>query len=324
MAAASAIEVKAGDEQRVNFTLVPTRTYRVTGRVLDASGQPLKNGFGFLLSRIGTPVPSGFTQVENGKLDIHGITPGSYSLMVGLRDDDQREAAQRDIEVGDQDVTDVNLTLARGTEIHGTLRYVDFNGKQPDANVMLLPKQSRNFLGMSSADVKADGSFTLDGVFPQDYFTNVSGIPPGAYVKSVKVGGDETVTSGFNGSKGTSMQIIISGKASVVEGTVTDKDGKPYAGATVVLISDQPVRTRRGSGPQTTSSDQNGHFAFRGLRPANYQVSAWEEIDEEDYLDPDFTQRQGGRFTSVNVSEGEDRTADLKLVTAEEALTASH
>ena len=323
MSSASSIEVKAGDEQRVNFTLVPTRTYRVTGKVLDANGQPAKNAFGVLLSRSGSPVPSGFTQVEDGKLDIHGVSPGSYSLMVGLRDDDEREGAQRDIEVGDQDVTDVNLTLARGTEIHGTVRFVDFSGKQPNVNIMLMPKQARNFVGMSSADVKPDGSFTLDGVFPQDYFTAVNGIPQTAYLKSVKVGGDETVMTGFNGGKGTTMQIVISGKAAVVEGTVTDKDGKPYAGATVVLVSDKAVRTRRNSGPQTTSSDQNGHFAFRGLRPANYSVSAWEDIDEEDYLDPDFVQRQSGRFSTVNVSEGEDRTSDLKLITAEEALTAS-
>ena len=153
MSAASSIDVKAGDEQRVNFTLVPTRTYKVTGKVMDANGQPAKSAFGMLLSRNGTPMPSGFTQIEDGKLDIHGVTPGSYSLMVGTRDEEERAAAQRDIEVGDQDVTDVNLTLARGSEIHGTVRFVDFTGKQPNLNVMLMPKQSRNLVGLSSAEV---------------------------------------------------------------------------------------------------------------------------------------------------------------------------
>lgn len=322
MSAASSIEVRAGDEQRVNFTLVPSRTFRITGKVMDASGQPLKSGFGVLLSRNGSPTPSGFTQVEDGKLDIHGITPGSYSLMVGIRDEEDRQAAQREIEVADQDVGDVNLTLTRGTEMHGVVKFVDFAGKQPNVNVMLMPKRSGNLLGITSGEVKADGSFTLKDVFPQDYVTTLTGVPQTAYVKSIRVGGDETVTSGFNGGKGTTMQIVISGKASVLEGTVTDKDGKPFAGATVVLISDQPVRTRRGSGPQTTSSDQNGHFTFRGLRPANYRVAAWEAIEEEDYSDPDFPERQGGRFTALNLGEGEDRTTDLRLVTADDAVAS--
>jgi hypothetical protein len=116
---------------------------------------------------------------------------------------------------------------------------------------------------------------------------------------------------------------VISGKPASIQGNVTDAEGKPFPGATVVLMSDKPIRSRRSSGPETISTDQNGHFIFRGLRPANYSVSAWEDIDEEDYSDPDFAKRQEGRFTVVKLSEGESPSTDLKLVTSEQRLAAS-
>jgi protocatechuate 3,4-dioxygenase beta subunit len=321
--AASPIEMKAGEEQRINFSLLPSRTHRITGRVFDSSGQPVKDGFGMLLPRTGgSMMATSFAQVHDGKLDIHGVTPGSYSLMVGTRDEES-EAAQRDIEVGDQDVTGLQLTLSRGSEIRGTVKFVDFSGTRPDLNVMLLPKSAGKFFGMSSATVKVDNSFVVKDVFPQDYLTTISNIPNTAYLKSVRVGGEETVTTGFNGAKGTTMEIVISGKAGTIEGTVTKSDGSPFPGATVVLVSDKPIRTRRGGGPETASTDQNGHFTFRGLRPANYSLSAWEDIDDEEYLDPDFTQRQASNFTDVKLSEGDSQNLNLKLITSDKRLTAS-
>jgi protocatechuate 3,4-dioxygenase beta subunit len=320
---ASPVEVKAGEEQRINFTLVPSRTYRITGQVFDSAGQPVKEGFGMLLPRTGgTMMPTGFAQVQNGKLDIRGVAPGSYTVTVGTRDD-ETEAAQRDVEVGDQDVSGLHLTLTRVTEIRGTVKFVDFSGTRPDLNIMLMPKSAGKFFGMSSAAVKADNTFVLKDVFPQDYVTAISNVPNTAYLKSVRVGGEETVTTGFNGAKGTTMEIVISGKAGTIEGTVAGSDGNPFPGATVVLVSDKPTRSRRGGGPETTSTDQNGHFTFRGLRPANYSVSAWEDIDEEEYLDPDFTQREADKFTALKLSEGESHNLNLKLITSDQRLAAS-
>jgi hypothetical protein len=120
------------------------------------------------------------------------------------------------------------------------------------------------------------------------------------------------------------MQIIVSGRAGTLEGTVTDKDGNPFPGATVVLTSSRPLpRTRGSSSNPTASADQNGHFIFRGLPPGDYKVSAWEEIDEEEYSDPEFATRSGGLLTSVKLSEGDAVTANLKLISSEQKLQAS-
>ena len=314
MGSAAPIEVRAAEEQRVNFTMVPTRVFKVSGRVVDATGQPVRQGMAMLMSRSGgfAAGPGGFAPIMNGKFEMRGVVPGSYYVMAGTRDEDT-QAGRRDVEVGDGDVDNVNLNLTEGAEMRGSVKFVDYAGKPPDAmNIMLQPKRAGMFFGMSSATAKADGSFVLKGVFPEDYVTNISNIPADAFVKSVKVGGDETVTSGFNGAKGGTIEIVISGRAGKIEGTVTDADGKPFAGATVVLTSDKPIRSRRTSA-ETTSTDQYGHFSFRGLRPADYQVGAWQDIDEEEYSDPDFARRQSANLTSVKLSEGESQTKDLKL-----------
>jgi len=324
MASAAPIEVRAAEEQRVNFTMVPTRVFKVSGRVTDASGQPVRQGMAMLMSRNGGLAmgPGGFSPIQNGKFEMRGVVPGSYYVMAGTRDEES-QAGRRDVEVGDSDVDNVNLNLTEGIDIRGSIRFVDYNGKQPDVmNIMLQPKRAGMFFGMSSASTKADGSFVLKSVFPEDYVTVIGNLPSDTFIKSVKVGGDETATTGFNGAKGGTMEVVISGKAGKIEGTVTDADGKAFAGATVVLMSDKPFRTRRTSA-ETTSTDQYGHFTFRGLRPANYQVGAWQDIDEEEYSDPDFARRQSSNLTSVKLSEGESQTKDLKLA-ASETQTASN
>jgi protocatechuate 3,4-dioxygenase beta subunit len=318
MGSAAPIEVRAMEEQRVNFTMVPTRVFKVSGRVVDASGQPVRQGMAMLMPRSGGFAfgPGGFSPIQNGKFEMRGVVPGSYYVMAGTRDEDS-QAGRRDVEVGDGDVENVNINLTEGAEMRGSVKFVDFTGKQPDAmNIMLQPKRAGMFFGMSSATAKPDGSFALKGVFPEDYVTVIGNLPTDTFIKSVKVSGDETATTGFNGAKGSTMEIVISGRAGKIEGTVTDADGKPFAGATVVLTSDKPFRTRRTS-TETTSTDQYGHFTFRGLRPANYQVGAWQDIDEEEYSDPDFARRQSSNLASVKLSEGESQTKDLKLAATE-------
>jgi len=324
MGSAAPIEVRAAEEQRVNFTMVPTRVFKVSGRVIDANGQPVRQGMAMLMPRSGgfAMGPGGFSSIQNGKFEIRGVVPGSYYVMAGVRDE-ATQTGRRDVDVADSDIDNVSLNLSEGTEIHGSLRFVDFNGTKPEVmNVMLAPKRSGMFFGAASGSTKPDGTFVLKGVMAEDYVTSISNLPADTFVKSVRVGGDETVTTGFNGAKGTTMEIVISGKAGKIEGTVTDSDGKPFAGATVVMTSDKPIRSRRTSA-ETTSTDQYGHFTFRGLRPANYQIGAFQDIDEEEYSDPDFARRQSSNLMSVRLSEGESQTKDLKL-TATETQSASN
>lgn len=323
MTSASPLEVRAGEEQRVNFTLVPTRVVKVSGRIVGVDGQPVKQGFANLVSRVGGFGQGNFSPVQNGRFEIRGVVPGSYSLVAGSRDEDSA-GAQRDVEVGDSDLSDLVLNLANGRDVNGDIRFVDFSGKQPELHVTLIPKRSAMFFGAASASVKEDGSFTLKDVFPQEYQTMVSGIPADAFVKSIRVADAETVTAGFNGAKAGNMHIIVSGRAATLQGTVTDKTGNPFPGATIVLNSTRPLPRMRGSSSTPTiSTDQNGHFVFRGLVPGDYKVSAWEEIDEEEYSDPEFATRSGGLLTSVKVSEGDAVTTDLKLITSEQKLQAS-
>lgn len=319
MGSAASIEVRAAEEQRVNFTMVPTHVFKVSGRATDANGQPVRQGMAMLMPRGGGGFmmgPGGMSPIQNGKYEIRGVVPGSYFVMAAVRDEDM-QAGRRDVEVADSDVENVNLSLSEGSEIHGSIKFVDFTGKQPDTmNIFLQPKRAGMFFGMTSTNAKADGSFVLKNVLPEDYVTTISNLPADSFIKSVKIGGDETVTSGFNGAKGGTMEIVISGRAGTIDGMVTDADGKPFAGATVVLTSDKPIRSRR-SAAETTSTDQYGHFTFRGLRPSNYQVGAWQDIDEEEYSDPDFARRQSANLTSVKLSEGESQTKDLKLASTE-------
>lgn len=314
---ASPIEVRTGEEQRANFNLIPSRIFKVSGRVTDSSGHPLSTGFATLMPRSGgfMIAPGAFSPVQDGRFEIRSVVPGSYFLVVGSRDDSV-EAARRDLDVSDDDVTNIALVTSPGREVMGQIRYADLATKPAESNVFLRPRRSAMFFGMASATAKADGNFTLKNVFPEDYVVTVPTLPPDAYVKSVRVGGEEVLISGFNGARAGNMEIVVSGRAGRIEGAVHDAVGNPVMGATVVLHSDVPNLNRRGGGPQTASTDRNGHYSFRGLRPANYQIAAWQEIEEEEYLDPEFPTRHQGKLTAIRLSEGDVRNQDLTLQTS--------
>lgn len=58
------------------------------------------------------------------------------------------------------------------------------------------------------------------------------------------------------------------------------------------------------------STDPNGRFQIQGLRPGEYKVFAWEEVDKDAWLDPDFVRAYEDRGTLVYVREGVSATVE--------------
>lgn len=61
-------------------------------------------------------------------------------------------------------------------------------------------------------------------------------------------------------------------------------------------------------------SDQTGRFSLRGLRPGDYTVYAWENVEGEAYYNPDFLKANDGQGTTLHISEGEHKSLELQVI----------
>jgi hypothetical protein len=134
----------------------------------------------------------------------------------------------------------------------------------------------------------------------------------GLFVKSVKYRGAELTEEGLDLTGGGTgqVQVVLSAKGAHIAGTVRGQDHKPVCGATAVLIPD----LRRSSLFMEASTDQNGQFVFKGVRPGSYKVIAWEDLDSGAYYDADVLKAGESKAISISVTENDRKTLSLEAI----------
>lgn len=178
-----------------------------------------------------------------------------------------------------------------------------------------------NFDGPSviraSTRVNLDGSFTIPYVGPGKYVAEVTGLPAGSYLKSLRLGGTDVLNSALDwgGSDRRTLEAVISAKAAVLEGVALDEDGKPAPGSTVTLVPIPPNFGHVRLYPSTTA-DQQGRFRFSSVTPGAYKVYAWEEIDDTGHWDPDYIRPFESQGERVELDEGGHGSATPKRISA--------
>lgn len=327
-ARASALEVKAGDEALgMDLTLILQKTYRVRGRVANtidtrARGEtsifllphePGARMFGFMRNRA--------TVNERGEFEIRGVAPGSYTLNAMLFADGQMYSARQAVEVGQADVDDVSLMIAPGAEINGVVKVegnVDLAGTP--LRITLAPPDEIFALGGGVATVNADGSFRLQNVAPGTYLVRLLNAPPDAYLKAGRFG-SENVADGHltvaGGRTSNTLELTVSGNGGKVEGLVLTEENLPYSGGQVVLVPEGFAQRGRAELYKTGVTDQFGKFTLRGVRPGEYKLFAWEDVEPGSWHDRDFLRPYEPKGVKVKVSEGGVEIKELRVLAAQ-------
>jgi hypothetical protein len=139
-------------------------------------------------------------------------------------------------------------------------------------------------MGYPAAEISPEGEFLLTSISPDLSDMIVSNLPSGYFVKSIVLSGHEVSESGIElGLGGGSHQVnmVISPNSATLEGSVSEEEGKPSPGATVVLVPD-PDHRQLKSRYRTATADQNGHFTALGIYPGEYTVVAWDSTETLD------------------------------------------
>jgi hypothetical protein len=327
MSEAQRISVPLGQEVTgISFALLPTKTVRVTGTVVDSRGEPLANGFVMLHESIETnPGVMMMTRSAgrvrpNGSFTISNVSPGSYNLVVNAGGPDG-EGAVTSITVGNEDLSGVSLVTNKGASITGTLVAAEGTvAKLPATGLQIMAQPARfePMVGFSPGRVETDGTFRVTGLRGRRLF-RVTNLPPSWTLKAVLLN-DSDITDTpieFKGNDETSgLQIVVTDKVSEVNGKVTDAKGQPTRDYTVIIF---PEDSARWSFPsrfvRSGRADQQGLFKIRGLPPdSEYLAVAVDYLEEGEGGDPEFLDEMKARASKFGLGDGEVKALDLKLI----------
>jgi protocatechuate 3,4-dioxygenase beta subunit len=317
------IDVGVGGELRgIDVRLLKTQVYRVRGRVAG-------NGVGGTGGRAGAAVTATVTLTARdgvpgspitgaalgpeGQFELRNVPPGQYTAMAQSRGGGQEFIATQPVDVVGNHVEGLVLTMVAGGEVQGSVKVVDATAppELKNLSVMLRPV---GFAGSAPPRVRVgeDLNFTLKSVPPVRYAVTVTGVPETCYVQSVKYGGSEVTDAGVEMTNGGVLEVTVSAAAAQVDAVVVDKDGKAGWHAVVALIPQD------GGLTVVQTADENGMLSFKGLKPGDYRLLAWDDVEAGAPYDPDFLKPFEALSKSVKLEAAGHEAVSLKAITADD------
>ncbi|HEY5616983.1 MAG TPA: carboxypeptidase-like regulatory domain-containing protein [Vicinamibacterales bacterium] len=333
VAEAQAISLAVSQEANISFALMPVRTARVSGRVVNSAGVPLA-GVVMLAGSDAVAGPAVLGAGDRIRVDgtfvLTNVAPGSYALTAtsgGLGGrfggDVEFEMGSLPVTVAGEDLTGITLVTSRGATLSGTVVTTEGSGPSLAMNGIQVNAQSVPFergpgAGTRPARVNADGTFTLTNLFGARAI-RVSGVPEGWMLDAVRIAGvDVTDTLVEFGPNDTiaDVEVALTSRVTQVSGSVAGPDGKPSRDFSVVVFPDDetkwaaPSRFVRSARP-----DQDGLFKIGALPPSDgYLAVAVDYLEQGEGSDPEFLELIRDRATRFRLSAGESTTVNLKLV----------
>lgn len=320
---AMAIDVKPGMElTNLDITLRKTEVYRIQGRALDTTGEPLQRFIvtATRLDQAGAG-PAGFTGSprQDGTFEVANLPPGDYRVMVRRLAGGQQNQAMvsETVAVGSADVEGLVVQVSPGFAVGGRV-VVEGEATTPVSTrtlrVSLLPAESgMMMLGTRPGTPAEDGSFKLEGVAPGKYRV-APAAAAGVYLADVLIGGQSyfgqeiDLTGGVPGP----VQIVYRTDGAVITGTVEVSDSKPVTPPVAVIVAADP-ELRAVIQPRQANVDESGSFQFDNLRPGEYLLWVFDDADLNELSDPDFLLTVQERAVKVRAKAGESVPAKAAL-----------
>ncbi|MFL6300854.1 MAG: hypothetical protein ACJ71N_09640, partial [Terriglobales bacterium] len=309
-ATATAVEVKAADEQHANFNLVPSQGFRVTGKVTGippSIGADYESVMAMLVTKDDPePIGTAVLSANEPRFAIGPVPSGEYLLVAfsaeakvgngGLENVDKIRTGHVPVTVASADASNVVLSIEPTRTVHlaGKVRVdhappggVDLRGlyvtldpadEAIENSLAMFQIASANGSSANYGKTSSNGSFALSlassggTVQPR---LNASGHGfEDYYTKSILLGGRDVTESGIspaNLTPGATLELIVSPSGGRIDGVVLDSNKKPVVGSFVACVPEPKLRSRRELFI-TDTTNQQGHYVLRGLRPGSYKV----------------------------------------------------
>lgn len=328
---AAAIQLHAGDDFPVNFSLTPSPSLTISGSVVNLP--PGSTAAITLQSKDFSLVLNGAEMHKDGSFEIRDVSPGAYTILATVDGAAVPMMARQALQVTSANVEGLRLAPQTGGSIHGRIRMEANSTARPEPTQMFLllhPAEGDDdaLSAFTTGDfftlahVNTDGSFEWKDVPPGRYSVQISDASamPDWFLKSVTAGGHDVADSGFSLSGATTtLDLLASGNGAVAEGAAVNQKDEPVADAVVVAVPELRLRSHPDRYRKAVT-DQSGRFTLRGLPPGDYTLYAWESVDGEAYYNPEFLKSYEGQGKALHVNEGDRASVRIKTILASEDL----
>jgi hypothetical protein len=317
---------QGADIDGIDIRMTRMRTFRITGTVVDSRGLPFATArLGLHHMVNGSGGTSSVSVAADGRFEIRSVLPGSYRIVVGLRDGPfdrsaATEYASVPVDVSDDNVEDLLIATRPGADL--TVR-VAFEPEAPSplpANFGLVAWGGQA-LGFPTpqAELRADSTVLLKGVAGPLVLRPMAGPRPSDwFVKGVFLGSKDITDTPteFTPADAERVRVVFTLRAATVTGMVTDEAGKPVREYGVILFpEDRAEWIEHSSGILTGTREKDGSYRIRGVRAGRYRIAAIErERANRLYFERvSFLESLMKDSIAITVTENEQRVVDLKF-----------
>jgi hypothetical protein len=288
-----------------------------------------------------------FLTVEsaNGTFDMRNILPGSYSIVALSKDGNPPLMGFLTLDISTADMTDLRIRVNAGFGLKGRISIPASAGNAdsaPSVSVTLRPsapsttgllpsptfipptvRGAFNYLEVGlppTLEVPPirstlnGGVLEFRGIRPWNYAVEVLQPFENTYVKSIHMGKVDVLAEGLHveGPLQGELDIELASPAGQIKGLVLDAARKAVSSLRVVLM---PDAQRRGQDlPQSTLTDDAGHFQFGQLPPGDYRVFAWEFTEDGSWLDADFMRLYEDKGVPVHIEQGSREKLEIRPI----------
>jgi carboxypeptidase family protein len=316
----------SGSVSDVTLMMVPTRTARITGTVIDNQGRPVRQGSVTVMPH-GGPIPMmvvGGPIRPDGTFVLNGVPPGEYMLRgsIGIPSPGgPPEFAVASVTVHGDDVAGVRLEPLKPISVSGhvLLDPIAARAFKPEAFRLGAvranpPDQMTGLAVPSPAAVRGDLTFDFK-TYQGTMVVRLLGPMSGWMIKAVYLNGAD-VTNGINVHDDVDgLEVELTNRVPDLSGLVANGKGenvKDYYA--IAFPQDQTRWTNPGPGQNAmVRPDQDGRFRIQTLRPGEYYLAAVEHLQNGEWMDPEFLESVRSHAVRISLSDGDIRTLDLTL-----------
>jgi len=312
----------------IEFRMVTGRLFHISGSVMDSQGRPAaRTGISLGRRTAGSTGSTSFgsSTDEQGHFQMRNILPGTYRIVVRPRptqgnadgsSNDPGEMASLPLTVA-ADVDNLMILTTPGATITGQIVFEQGPPPQMPQGVRVSASMGNpeDMMGMSpptAAIVSPDLTFTMKGMLGE-YVLRTSAA--NQYLKAVMLGGEDISDTPREFKTGDRVTMVLTSRASTLEGNVTDAKGQPSPDSGLILFSEDKASWRMSSfKTRRTGTDRAGHYKISGLMPGRYFIAVVprERLNVPSTgADAAFFEQLSKEATSLVIGEDEQRVVDL-------------
>jgi len=242
-----------------------------------------------------------------GPLRLPGLFRGTWRLVVRSTGEplENRVFGETEFTVGDHDVDDLKVSLERGGSVRAEIRMAEEKTNPPAQ------------LKFSISPVVTNWAFTPDTVpmgvraVPSgEYRPLLAGLPKGFAIAARLVNGRDSARNipiHIAAGADTVVTYVVTGRPGFLAGSVKDRDGKPAAGAHVLVAPDPQPKDYYDPTMPVVTTDAGGNFAFENIVPGLYRAALLTGNDERWRSDAVIVEIEAGKTATAQLVAIETR-----------------